>query len=73
LWQRFLRLSTFLESDALVTTYVRGPKAEKARARVEAEAKKYIYSHTPKKYHDFIVPDFPLGKNGFKRHYHYEQ
>jgi len=38
-----------------------GAKAEKKRLAAEASAKKYIYKTTPQKYHDFIVPDFPLG------------
>lgn len=28
---------------------------------MENRAKKYIYGQTPQKYHDIIVPDFPLG------------
>ena len=43
-------------------TYIHGEGAAKKRAKVEAEAKDYILSKAPKKYHDFIVPTFPLGK-----------
>jgi hypothetical protein len=38
-----------------------GVAATKKRALVEDHAKKYIFSRAPKKYHDFLVPDFPLG------------
>jgi cation diffusion facilitator CzcD-associated flavoprotein CzcO len=38
-----------------------GEKAEKKRLAAEASAKKYIYATTPEKYHEFIVPKFPLG------------
>ncbi|RFU32297.1 hypothetical protein B7463_g4014, partial [Scytalidium lignicola] len=48
-------------NDNLVATYMPGKSAEEKRLRVEADAKSYIYRMTPKKYHDFIVPDFPLG------------
>jgi cation diffusion facilitator CzcD-associated flavoprotein CzcO len=41
---------------------VRGEKAEKARAKVEQKSTNYIVSKTPRKYHKFIVPDFPLGR-----------
>ncbi|KAI9685438.1 MAG: hypothetical protein M1822_004569 [Bathelium mastoideum] len=61
LWQRWKRLRLFLENDALVETYMPGPLAAKKRAIVEANATKYIHSIVPSKYHDFIVPDFPLG------------
>ncbi|KAH8585503.1 monooxygenase [Bisporella sp. PMI_857] len=60
-WQRFHRLQLFLRSDNLVTTYISGDKAAIKRSETEQEAKDYIYSRTPKKYHDFIVPEFPLG------------
>lgn len=38
-----------------------GKTAEKKRLAAEASAKKYIYKTTPQKYHDLIVPSFPLG------------
>lgn len=44
-----------------MATYVPGRKAEKKRHATEENAKKYIYRMTPKKYHEFIVPKFPLG------------
>jgi len=62
LWERYLRLNLFLQSDDLVATYMPGATAAKKRAAVEDHAKKYIYSRSPKKYHDFLVPDFPLGR-----------
>ncbi|KAH6704243.1 monooxygenase [Leptodontidium sp. MPI-SDFR-AT-0119] len=61
LWQRCHRLQIFLASDNLVTTYIRGEEARNKRAETERQAKDYIYSRTPKKYHSFIVPNFPLG------------
>ena len=62
-WQRYQRLQIFLDSDNLVTTYVPGEEAAKVRANTEKIAKNYIYSRTPEKYHNIIVPDFPLGRN----------
>lgn len=61
LWQRYLRLRLFLMSDGLVATYMPGPAAEKLRAKTEENARQYIYSQAPSKYHQFLVPDFPLG------------
>lgn len=62
LWQRYLRLRLFLASDNLVATYVAGTEAAKLRARTEESARQYIRSQAPKKYHEFLIPDFPLGK-----------
>jgi cation diffusion facilitator CzcD-associated flavoprotein CzcO len=61
LWERYLRLRLFLANDSLVATYMPGPTASKIRAKVEEHAKSYILEQSPKKYHKFIVPDFPLG------------
>lgn len=61
LWQRFLRLRIFLDADEQTTTYFPTPRGVKARIAAEEESKEYIYSRAPKKYHDFIVPNFPLG------------
>lgn len=61
LWERWKRLQLFLESDDLVSTYMPGVKASTKRAAVEDHAKKYIFSRAPKKYHHFLIPDFPLG------------
>ena len=63
LWQRWKRLQLFLENDDLVSTYMPGAKASTKRAAVEEHAKKYIYSRAPKKYHHFLIPDFPLGRS----------
>jgi hypothetical protein len=41
-----------------------GVSAATKRAKVEDHAKKYIFRVSPKKYHGFLVPDFPLGKLG---------
>ncbi|KIX00872.1 uncharacterized protein Z518_09937 [Rhinocladiella mackenziei CBS 650.93] len=61
LWERYNRLMLFLQNDDLVSTYMPGAIATKKRANVEDHAKKYIYATSPKKYHHFLVPDFPLG------------
>jgi len=61
LWERWKRLQLFLENDDLVSTYMPGVKASLKRAGVEEHAKKYIFSRAPKKYHHFLIPDFPLG------------
>jgi cation diffusion facilitator CzcD-associated flavoprotein CzcO len=61
LWERYLRLRIFLANDDLVATYMPGPAASKIRAKVEEHAKGYIMTQAPKKYHNFLVPDFPLG------------
>ncbi|KAH6682832.1 hypothetical protein B0J14DRAFT_132823 [Halenospora varia] len=60
-WQRYHRLQLFRTSDSLVDTYMPGKRAEAKRVAAEENARKYIYQTAPKKYHDFIVPDFPLG------------
>lgn len=60
-WQRIHRLSVFQANDNLVATYLPGSAAEKKRLAAEASAKQYIYKTTPQKYHEMIVPTFPLG------------
>ena len=61
LLQRWHRLDLFLKTDNLASVY--GPDEKQVRQRqvLEEEASQYIYSQAPEKYHDFIVPDFPLG------------
>ncbi len=59
--QRLLRLRLFLQNDDLVATYMGGEKATKLRTMVEDHAKGYIYQTAPKRYHEKLVPDFPLG------------
>lgn len=61
LWERYNRLKLFLDNDDLVSTYMPGQSAAKKRAKVEDHAKNYIYSTAPKQYHDYLVPEFPLG------------
>ncbi|KAF6836749.1 monooxygenase [Colletotrichum plurivorum] len=61
LWMRWLRLQIFLDADEETTTYFPTPKGLKARAEKEEESKKYIQSVAPKKYWDYIIPNFPLG------------
>lgn len=65
LWQRYLRLQLFLDNDNLVKTYIPGDDAAVKREKVESDAKRYIYSRTPDKYHEFIVPEFPLVSSSF--------
>ncbi|KAF1984630.1 FAD/NAD(P)-binding domain-containing protein [Aulographum hederae CBS 113979] len=60
-WQRYHRYSLFSMSDALVTTYGADDKAKVLRERTEQSAKEYIYATAPNKYHDILVPKFPLG------------
>ncbi|KAF2025004.1 monooxygenase [Setomelanomma holmii] len=60
-WERWKQLQLFLENDDLISTYMPGAKATTKRAKVEDHAKRYIYSRAPKKYHSFLVPEFPLG------------
>lgn len=62
-YQRYIRLQIYLENDAIVDSYVGTEKARRIRAAVEKESTDYILQRAPKKYHDFIVPNFPLGKN----------
>jgi cation diffusion facilitator CzcD-associated flavoprotein CzcO len=61
LWQRLLRLRIFIDADEQTTTYFPTPKGLKAREAAEEESRAYIYSKAPRKYWDFIVPNFPLG------------
>lgn len=61
LWQRWYRLDTFLKTDQLASVYGSDQGQIKQRLALEEEARQYIYSQSPKKYHHFIVPDFPLG------------
>jgi cation diffusion facilitator CzcD-associated flavoprotein CzcO len=61
LWQRYYRLKIFLNTDQLSPVYGPEPKQVKQRIAVENNAKDYIYREAPQKYHDFIVPTFPLG------------
>jgi cation diffusion facilitator CzcD-associated flavoprotein CzcO len=62
LWERYLRLRLFLANDSLVATYMPGPAAARLRKTVEAHAKQYICKQAPQKYHQALVPDFPLGE-----------
>jgi hypothetical protein len=61
LWQRYHRLRLFRDTDKIASIY--GPSARQVQQRKAAEedAKHYIYTVCPQKYHDFVVPDFPLG------------
>ena len=61
LWQRYYRLDLFLKTDELASVYGPSEWQVKARKRVEQSAREYIYKSAPERYHNFIVPDFPLG------------
>ncbi|KAH6869051.1 hypothetical protein B0T10DRAFT_418998 [Thelonectria olida] len=61
LWQRYHRLDIFLKTDQLASVYGSDAKQIKQRVAIEEEATQYIRREAPEKYHDFIVPDFPLG------------
>lgn len=61
LLQRWHRLDLFLKTDQLAAVYGPDEKQVREREAIEEEARQYIYSKAPKKYHNFIVPDFPLG------------
>ena len=61
-WQRWVRLRLFLANDGLVATYMPGEKAARLRTNVENGARGCIRSVAPKDYHDFLIPDFPLGE-----------
>lgn len=60
-WQRYHRLDLFLKTDQLASVYGSDETQVSQRLALEEEARQYIYSETPKKYHDIIVPNFPLG------------
>lgn len=64
LWERLLRLRLFLANDDLVATYMAGPAATVLRLKAESQAKTYIMSKAPEKYHGTLIPEFPLGKSG---------
>lgn len=61
LFERLIRLRVFLASDKMVAAYGPGVEALKLREKAEEHAREYILSTAPKKYHHFLVPDFPLG------------
>ncbi|KAI1625151.1 monooxygenase [Exophiala viscosa] len=61
LYQRYLRFRLFSLFETMTLTYGDGEKAAKERLKVEASAIKYTLDKTPEKYHNFIIPDFPLG------------
>ncbi|KAM0276076.1 hypothetical protein ACHAQH_007095 [Verticillium albo-atrum] len=61
LWQRWHRLDLFLKTDQLASIYGSDESQVTARLALEEEARQYILSEAPEKYHDFILPKFPLG------------
>ncbi|KAG6358539.1 hypothetical protein INS49_012056 [Diaporthe citri] len=58
---RYYRLKTFLDTDSLAASYGSSPKEVKQRMETEENAKAYIYSQAPRKYHEVLVPEFALG------------
>lgn len=60
-WQRYHRLDLFLKTDQLASVYGPDESQVSKRLAIEEEARQYIYGEAPKKYHGFIVPEFPLG------------
>lgn len=69
LLERLIRLRLFLASDKMVAAYGPGEEASKIRAKAEVHARDYIFSMAPTKYHDFLVPNFPLGTFTFSIHW----
>ncbi|RNJ59140.1 hypothetical protein D7B24_003233 [Verticillium nonalfalfae] len=61
LWQRWHRLDLFLKTDQLASVYGSNASQVSARLQLEDEARRYILREAPERYHDFIVPKFPLG------------
>ncbi|KAF1817472.1 FAD/NAD(P)-binding domain-containing protein [Eremomyces bilateralis CBS 781.70] len=61
LWQRYHRYQIFSSSDALMTTYGASEASQKQREATERAAREYILATAPKKYHDILIPKFPLG------------
>lgn len=59
--QRYYRLKTFLDTDSLAASYGSSPQEVKRRKEIEQDAKEYIHSQAPQKYHDVLVPEFALG------------
>ncbi|KAF4551122.1 Flavin-binding monooxygenase-like protein 12 [Elsinoe fawcettii] len=62
LWQRFYRFSIWKATDDLHDLYSSN-SARDIRKRAEATevAIDYMKSHSPEKYHDILIPKFPLG------------
>lgn len=50
-----------MDTDSLAASYGSSPEEVKERREIEENAKAYIYSQAPKKYHEILVPDFALG------------
>ncbi|OQE22656.1 hypothetical protein PENFLA_c012G00465 [Penicillium flavigenum] len=61
LWQRWLRLRIFLQTEREAYTYFSSEAGVKARLAAEDESREYILSRTPPQYKKAVVPDFPLG------------
>ncbi|KAK7700107.1 hypothetical protein SLS64_011125 [Diaporthe eres] len=49
------------DTDSLAASYGSSPEEVKERMEIEENAKAYIYSQAPKKYHEALVPNFALG------------
>ncbi|KAL1877871.1 hypothetical protein Daus18300_002224 [Diaporthe australafricana] len=61
LWQRYYRLKTFIDTDNLASSYGSTRAEVKRRKDIEENAKAYIHSQAPEKYHEILVPEFALG------------
>ncbi|KAE8423564.1 FAD/NAD(P)-binding domain-containing protein [Aspergillus pseudocaelatus] len=61
-WNRLYRFWIWKDTDALHTLYQSDtPAMVAAREKATQEAVDYMKAHAPKKYHDAIIPKFPLG------------
>ncbi|KAH7127307.1 hypothetical protein EDB81DRAFT_846220 [Dactylonectria macrodidyma] len=60
-WQRYHRADLFFKTDKLASVYGSDDNQVKQRLALEEEARQYIRKESPSKYHDFIIPNFPLG------------
>lgn len=62
LWMRAYRFSIWKETDALHTLYQSDtPVMVEAREAATKRVITYMKGAAPKKYHDMLIPDFPLG------------
>ncbi|ODV89695.1 hypothetical protein CANCADRAFT_4319 [Tortispora caseinolytica NRRL Y-17796] len=58
---RYLRYKIFNSADSLYYSYLDSDYSARIREQAEEGAKAYIRATAPKKYHDVLIPDFPLG------------
>ncbi|KAE8143808.1 hypothetical protein BDV38DRAFT_276878 [Aspergillus pseudotamarii] len=61
-WGRLYRFSLWKSTDSLHYLYTtNSSRAERARAEATEQARQYMKSTAPAKYHDILIPSFPLG------------